>query len=226
MSATLRALARIRAEPRRARGAGEEECCELCAEPLPPTHRHLLDLESRRLLCACRPCSLLFDRKAAGGGHYRLVPDRVRVVDGFELDDRAWSSLRIPVDLAFFFSSSAAGRIVAFYPSPAGATESLLGLDAWDELVAANPVLGELEPDVEALLVNRTAVEREAWLLPVDRCYALVGLMRTHWRGFGGGSELWDEVARFFDGLRRDAKFVTRDGKEERWLHSSSGGGG
>ena len=182
------------------------EHCDLCAEPIAPTHRHLLDLESRRLLCACRACTILFDHAGAGGGHYRLLPDRVRLLDGFDLDDAAWLAFEIPVGMAFFFHSSAAGRVVAFYPSPLGATESLLQLDAWDDLVAANPVLAELEPEVEALLVNRSQGKREHWLLPVDRCYELVGIVRTQWKGFGGGDEVWSALDDFFDKLRKEAK--------------------
>jgi hypothetical protein len=192
-----------------------EEQCELCSEPVDPGHRHLLDLETRRLLCACRACSILFDSRVAGGGHFRLVPNEVRRLADFELDDVLWNGLRIPVEMAFFFHSAAAGRVVAFYPSPAGATESLLELDAWEELVARNPVLASVEPDVEALLVNRTKGARESWLVPVDRCYALVGLIRMHWRGFGGGEEVWAAVGEFFDGLRREAKTVTKEG--ETW---------
>jgi hypothetical protein len=203
-------------------GRAEQERCELCAEPLDPEHRHLVDLDSRALLCACRACSILFDRSGAGGGHYRLVPDRIRIVSDLDLDDVTWQSFGIPVGLAFFFASSAAGRVVAFYPSPLGATESLLELGVWEDVVAANPVLSKLEPDVEALLVDRTNGRKEHWLLPIDRCYELVGLVRAHWKGFSGGAEVWDELERWFGDLRRRAVGVTRQGKEERWDSKSA----
>jgi hypothetical protein len=189
----------------RQRTGPQQEQCELCAEPVPDEHRHLLDLETRRLLCACRACTILFDRSGAGGNHYRLVPDRVRLLADLALDDATWQSFGIPVDMAFFFHSGAAGRVVAFYPSPLGATESLLDLDTWDEVVDANPLLAELEPDVEALFVNRTHGKREYWLLPVDRCYQLVGIVRTHWRGFQGGPEVWAALDEFFERLRKEA---------------------
>jgi Family of unknown function (DUF5947) len=200
----------------------EEQRCELCAEPLDAEHRHLLDLEARRPLCACRACTILFDRSGAGGGHYRLIPDRIRIVEDLALDETTWQAFEIPVEMAFFFHSSAAGRVVAFYPSPLGATESSLDLGAWGDLVAANPVLSELEPDVEALFVNRVKGKREHWLLPVDRCYELVGLVRANWKGFGGGEEVWNALDGFFDELRRRAKRVTNDGKEVSWLGSKS----
>jgi hypothetical protein len=189
----------------------EEERCELCGEPVEPEHRHVLDLHERRLLCACRACTILFDRKGAGGGHYRLVPNECRLVEDFELDDVLWSRLRLPVDMAFFFRSTPAGRTVAFYPSPLGATESLLELEAWEELEAKNPALASLEPDVEALLVNRTGEARDHWLVPVDRCYALVGLIKTRWKGLAGGQEVWDELAAFFRGLHEEAEIVTKE---------------
>jgi hypothetical protein len=178
-----------------------EEHCDLCAAPVGPVHRHLVDLKDRRMLCACRPCALLFDSAAAGGGHLRLLPTRRRRLDDFVLDDAQWARLRIPVDMAFFFHSTEAERVSAFYPSPAGPTESLLELEAWTELQANNPALAELEPDVEALLVSRARSMREHWLVPIDDCYDLVGLIRSRWRGFDGGGEVWTEINRFFDDL-------------------------
>jgi uncharacterized protein DUF5947 len=177
------------------------EQCDMCAAPVAPGHRHLVDLNDRRMLCACRACALLFDSAAAGGGHLRLLPTRRRRLDDFDLDDARWDRLRIPVDMAFFFRNTPAERVSAFYPSPAGPTESLLELEAWTELEAANPVLADLEPDVEALLVSRAREMREHWLVPIDDCYELVGLIRTRWRGFGGGEEVWAEIERFFNDL-------------------------
>ncbi len=193
----LRGMARAAA----AEQAAAAEHCELCGVPIAPEHRHVLELRTRELRCACRACSLLFDRDAAGGGHLRLVPDRRLRLEGFELGDELWDALRIPVDMAFFFESSSEGRAMAYYPSPAGPTESLLALEAWTDLVAANPVLATLAPDVEALLVNRARGAREHFLVGIDECYRLVGLIRTWWRGFTGGAEVWGELARFFEDL-------------------------
>jgi len=193
------------------------EHCDLCSAPIAPDHRHLLDVSTRELMCACRPCSLLFDRSAAGAGgrHYRLVPDRRLRIDDFAMDDVAWADLRLPVEMAFFFDSSEAGRVLAYYPGPMGATESLLGLEAWQGLTEANPVLDTLEPDVEALLVHRARGARHHLIVPISDCYELAGLIRTRWRGLTGGREVWQEIARFFDGLDRRARPAARDQRKE-----------
>jgi hypothetical protein len=179
-----------------------QEHCDMCSEPIPPEHRHLLEVSTREMMCVCRPCSILFDREAASEGRYRLIPDRRLFLEDFEMSDPQWESLRVPVDMAFFFYSTPAERIVAFYPSPMGPTESLLKLSAWEELERSNPVLGGMERDVEALLVNRVRGAREHFLVPLDECYSLVGLIRTNWRGLSGGREVWEKIARFFEELR------------------------
>jgi hypothetical protein len=189
-----------------------QERCELCSEPIPPEHRHLLNVTTREIMCACRPCSILFDRRAASEGRYRIIPDRLLFLEDFEMGDAQWESLRIPVDMAFFFYSTPAERVMAFYPSPMGPTESLLKLSAWEELEESNPVLGEMERDVEALLVNRVRGARENFLVPIDECYRLVGLIRMHWRGLSGGREVWEEIERFFENLRVRSKSVFREG--------------
>ena len=205
---------------RLARRAAEEsvavqERCDLCSAPIPDEHRHLLDLSTRELRCTCRACSLLFDREAAARDHYRLIPDRRLRLDDFELDDALWDELHIPVDIAFFFHDTSAGKVVAFYPSPMGATESLLELRAWTELAEQNPVLGALKPDVEALLVNRARGARAQWLVPIDECFSLVGLIRTNWRGLTGGREVWDRLGRFFEQLDARSQPAGRDGNRK-----------
>lgn len=127
--------------------------CELCSEPVAAEHRHLLDRSARELRCACRASVLLFDRKAAGGGHYRLVPDR-RWLLRLRAGRPRLGAAAHPIQMAFLFHDSRAGRVV-FYPSPGGTVGSLLELEAWNGMVMRSPVLGQLEPDVEALLVNR-----------------------------------------------------------------------
>ena len=188
-----------------------QEHCDLCGEPIPPEHRHLLEVSTREIKCTCRPCSILFDSEAASEGRYRLIPDRHLFLEDFEMSDARWESLRIPVDMAFFFYSTPAERVVAFYPSPMGPTESLLKLSAWEELETHNPVLKGIERDVEALLVNRVRGAREHFLVPMDECYSLVGLIRMNWRGLSGGREVWEKIERFFEELRERSKTVTRE---------------
>jgi len=200
--ATLARGATARADaPAAAPAAEPREVCDLCGEPVDPGHRHLVDVAERRILCACRACTILFDRPGAGGGHLKLLPTRRRRLDGFHLDDAAWERLRIPVDMAFFFRSTPAERVLAFYPSPMGPTESLLELETWAELEAANPVLADMEADAEALLVSRARGMHEHWLVPIDDCYELVGLIRSRWKGLAGGEEVWEAIDRFFEDL-------------------------
>ncbi len=182
------------------------ERCELCGAPIDARHRHLLQLSDRELKCTCRPCALLFDDPAASEGRFRLIPERRLSLVDLEMDDVMWADLRLPVELAFFFPSSAAERVLAFYPSPMGPTESQLGLEAWAALEAVNPVLATLAPDVEALLINRAQGARAQLLVPIDDCYALVGLIRTQWRGLTGGKEVWQAIGAYFEDLDRRAR--------------------
>ena len=209
---SLRRFAQEESE-RAAKEAAEaaQEHCDLCSEPIPPEHRHLLEVSTRQMMCACRPCSILFDSEAASEGRYQLIPDRHLFLEDFEMSDVQWESLRVPVDMAFFFHSTPAEKVVAFYPSPMGPTESLLKLSAWEELETHNSVLKGMKRDVEALLVNRVRGTREHFLVPIDECYRLVGLIRLHWRGLSGGREVWEEIEQFFEELRGRSKTVGRE---------------
>jgi hypothetical protein len=188
------------------------EVCEMCGEPVPDQHGHVVNLEARNLMCTCRACSLLFTSSGAAGGRYKAVPDRYMYDPAAAISPVQWDAIQIPVNMAFFFVNSALERFVAFYPSPAGATESMLELDTWDEILAANPALAEPEPDVEALLVRKAPRGEdprfECWLVPIDACYELVGRVKKYWKGFDGGAELWEDVNGFLDGLRERARPV------------------
>jgi hypothetical protein len=203
----LAILQRIRQPgPRPEVRAGER--CELCAEPISEEHSHLVDVQARSLMCACRGCYLLFTSEGAGGAHYRAVPDRYLAFPDFQLSPGQWDSLQIPVGIAFFFFNSALGRVAAFYPGPAGATESELALETWEEVVAANPVLWTLLPDVEAFLVRAEHGHggAECFIVPIDVCYELVGHLRLWWRGFDGGREAHDAMDSFFERVRTKAR--------------------
>ncbi len=184
------------------------ERCEMCAASIGEEHQHVVGLEDRSLMCTCRPCYLLFSDQQAHL-RYRAVPDRYLSFPDFSFGQSEWDDLQIPVALTFLFRNSTQDRMVAFYPSPAGATESELSLESWDGLLAGNPKLGQLLPDVEAVLIYREDEGRGAFrcvLVPIDVCYELVGTMRMTWRGFDGGQEARDAMAEFFANVEKRSK--------------------
>jgi hypothetical protein len=178
------------------------EACELCGTAAGPRHGHVVDIENRALLCACRACFLLFTRP--GEGRYRAVPERYLTDPARPLSAPEWEGLGIPVGAVFFLRG--ADGLSAFYPSPAGATECLLDLAAWTALAAEHPLLDAAEPEVEAVLIHSTDRAVECFLVPVDLCYQLVGLVRAHWKGFDGGQEAHERIDGFYADLRARAE--------------------
>lgn len=175
------------------------ERCELCGVGLELEHSHLLETATRQLQCCCDACSILFSGQHAA--KFRRVPPRVERLASFQLRDEQWEDLHLPINLAFFVRSTAAGRVLAYFPSPAGATESLLTFEAWEQITKENATLETMESDVEALLVNRLGANNECFCVSIDECYKLVGLIRMHWRGLSGGTTVWAEISQFFEGL-------------------------
>jgi hypothetical protein len=206
VTSSLRRLAR----PKEAPPADPEqrfERCEMCTKPIDEhQHSHVVHLENRSLLCTCRPCALLFTERGAARGRYRAVPDRYLRDPAFTMSELAWDELQIPVRMAFFFHNSDLEKPLAFYPSPAGATESLLPMDAWHDGLGGTRLAAEMEFDVEALLLRKTGPRSECLLVPIDVCYELVGLVRMYWKGFDGGSEAWERINRFFADLADKAR--------------------
>ena len=196
MTSPFEILTRITSKPPEPAG----ERCEMCSEEIADEHQHVVNVAGRQLMCVCRACYLLFTDSNAEL-RYRAVPDRYLAFPDFALDRRAWEAFQIPVGVAFFFTNSELGRTVAFYPGPAGATESELDLDMWSAVSAADPRVGLLADDVEALLVRVPESEDTApqtYLVPIDACYEFVGRLRMLWRGFDGGQEARAFIDGFF----------------------------
>ena len=203
-------LARIRASRGAPQPAGER--CEMCSEAIADEHQHVVNLEGRQLMCVCRGCYLLFTDTEAEL-RFRAIPDRYLAFPDFALDRRAWEALQIPVGLAFFFHKSTLGRTVAFYPGPAGATESELDLQAWNDIRTADGRVDAIAADTEALLVripDDDAASPQAYLVPIDACYEFVGRLRMMWRGFDGGQDVRNYINEFFEMLDDRSRVVDR----------------
>ncbi len=189
------ALARLIRSSADRTATAEAEVCDLCAAPVAGDHAHLYDTAKDEVHCACGPCSVLFDRGGAGDGHYRLVPRRrVRLPRG----DTA--VLGVPVGLVFFVPR-ADGTVTAQGPSPAGAMRWEVDAAAWQRLAETCPQLADVEPEVEALLVNTVHGLDHHWIVPIDDCYRMVAVVRREWRGLSGGGRIWPAVEQFFGEL-------------------------
>jgi len=182
-------------------GSAEVEHCDLCGVTIPEDHRHLLHLVERRIACSCEACWGM----RSGEGDYRPVGNRTLWLGGLEIPDDLWASFQIPIGLAFFMESTVTNCVVAMYPSPAGATESELHFESWSRMIALNPVLAGMEPDIEGLIVNRLSDPPAYVIAPVDICYALTGTIKASWEGISGGGAVEQAVAGFFERLRERA---------------------
>ncbi|RUP27990.1 MAG: hypothetical protein EKK51_25080 [Mycolicibacterium sp.] len=207
MTGAYDVLARIRAARSAPVAAGER--CEMCAEQIAAEHQHVVNIEGRQLMCVCRGCYLLFTDVDAAL-RYRAVPDRYLTFPAFALGRREWELLQIPVGLAFFFRNSSLDRTVAFYPGPAGATESELDLAIWDDIRSSDPRVDLLAADTEALIVRvpDASLPVEGHLVPIDACYEFVGRLRMLWHGFDGGQQAHQFVDDFFSAISERSKAV------------------
>ena len=176
----------------------EVEKCNFCGRTLSPDHRHLVDLSVKKFMCTCEMCMITM----AENGTYKPIPQRHLELQGFNMSDALWSDFLIPVNMAFFVLSLSRNGAVAYYPAPTGATESKLKMEAWNQLVLLNPILNDLAPDLEALIVNRLGTTGQYYIVPIDTCYKLIGMIRVTWKGIFGGKEVNDIINQFFSELK------------------------
>lgn len=174
------------------------ERCDLCGAEIAPEHQHLLDWKARQVACSCSACAILFCGQQ--GAKFLRIPQRILRLDGFRFTDAQWAAMTLPIDLAFFLRRLD-GKTIAMYPSPAGTMESSIELPTWNTLFDGLTALSAIEPEVEALLVNRIGEHPAYFIVPIDACYRLVGLIRSKWHGLSGGADVWNAIADFFAGL-------------------------
>jgi len=184
----------------RDRRSARPERCDLCGTPVAARHGHVVDTGRRSLLCACRACFLLCP---AGEARYRAVPDRYLWDPRRPIARLDWRGLGIPVRFAFFVHCGT--RVTAFRPGPAGAAEAPLPPGLWAELAAAHPLLATAEPDVEAIVFRGRGWGTDCFLVPVDVCYRLAGVVRRYWTGCDGGAELHERVGELFAEIEQRA---------------------
>lgn len=196
-----------------------EQRCDLCAEPLPsgPPHRHVVQLATGTVSCACRACAVLFDHDATSAGGYRLLPLERRRLDGCRIDDAVWAGLGVPVSLAFFTRSGESGVVTAAYPSPLGALRATVPPDSWQEVEKCHPDLPGAVTDVRALLVRRDHGAGEHWLVPLDDCFRLTAVVRAHWKGLDGGPEVRQRIEDFFRELVEPTESTPFTAEEASW---------
>jgi hypothetical protein len=155
------------------------EECELCARTISAEHEHVLEADARRVFCACQSCAKVFaEEQPRRGARYLRVERRATRLSELELGDVAWADMGIPAGLAFFTVRSRTAEVVATFPGRAGLIEAFVPSKAWTELERRFPVVREIRPEVEALLVRRTLRHHDYFHVSVDHCYELAGLLR------------------------------------------------
>jgi hypothetical protein len=190
-----RALAGLRRLKEAERG---EEYCDLCSAALPPEHKHFVQSVSHRLICTCNVCSLLL----SGAEMYRAVGPAIQRLYKLDISDAEWRILGIPVGLAFFYITDDR-NVIAVYPSPAGPVRAQIDVSDWKATLGALPVFENLKPLVESVLIDRNR-DTHCCLVPIDRCYELIGTIRRLWQGFSGGAAVQQEIQHFFENLQQE----------------------
>jgi len=179
-----------------------------CGQLLPARHSHVVHIERRNLLCACRPCFLLFSSAGAAGGKVKAVPEEVFDLGEGVFSQAQWTGCRSR-SISRSSSSTALSAAPWFSIPARREPPSRCCRSNVEELVREHPRLATLSQDVEALLAWQRSETSDqpsaAFIVPIDACYELVGIVRRTWKGFHGGEEAWQAIAAFFSALRARA---------------------
>jgi len=176
--------------------------CDRCRTVLHRQHRHVIELDAHRLLCACNACAAEVERSVLGP--CRLIPESVRSAPEWAPSWERWDSFGMPLRLGFFLWLSRLARWVAVAPSPIGAVDVAVPSSAWSAYLQESGIARQVRPDVEAVLVRGAGGgPLEAYVVPLDLCYELVALVRQTWHGIDGGDAARQELDRYFERLQR-----------------------
>lgn len=79
-----------------------------------------------------------------------------------------------------------------------------------------NSVLDSMQPDVEALLVDRIDSTPFYCFAPIDVCFELAGAIRKQWRGLSGG----DEESKYRMPVSKCREMMEAHYPNRAWLYS------
>lgn len=180
-----------------------ENACAFCQSSTAAHYRHLLDVPSRKILCACQQCASHVEPLEE---NFKLIPTTARRLSDFQMTDYQWDGLSLPINLAFFYRDNLSGEMAVVYPQPDGLVKDTLSNAQWAVLEEENPALAEMQADIEALLVNRVGFARDYFIAPVDQCHELADRLLLRWRQGPDGEQAWGEIHEFFTALRKEAE--------------------
>lgn len=171
--------------------------CAFCGMAVESAHPHRLDPEGWQVICACNAC----DRDRADEPRLRRVGHRVEKIEDPRVGERMLMVVDVPVGLAFFTRTRRAANV--FYPAPTGTAEARIDVETWAALEAELPEVARLEPEVEAIVVSLSP--RRTFVVPIDECFRLAGMLRSAWVGWSGGAEARSAIEDFFATLETRA---------------------
>ena len=146
--------------------------CRFCSSALDSPPNPLFEVATQRVLFACNPCASRFEKRS--GGPFKLIPRSTRQIEDFRMPEVPWQTYDLPGNVTFVFYCTAAAKLLSVCKVAAGTVDLTVPREVWKAIIEANPVLEEMRPDVEGLLIIHTGDSREYFIAPIDVCYNLI----------------------------------------------------